>query len=101
MISYELAKQLKEVGFPQGVPGFNGIVNIINGETEPTYFPTLEELIEACGDNFGELHHYQNNGDWYAEAKDWVDEQGVGRFNTGSTPAEAVARLWIALNNQE
>jgi hypothetical protein len=45
-MDYEIAKQLKDAGFPQREP--NGFVGILNADADPTvYFPTLEELIEA------------------------------------------------------
>jgi hypothetical protein len=103
MISYELAKQLKMEGFLQGGKGDDlwDDSGEIDEEGHMAYAPTLDELIEACGERFGSL------------GRDWLDD--VGRFwcaidrgreqrvpprveCTGSTPTEAVARLWLALN---
>ena len=52
-MNYKLAKQLKEAGFPQKVR--NGNVyhpTIFEADIDAIYFPTLEELIEWCGDKF-------------------------------------------------
>jgi hypothetical protein len=42
MIDCELAKKLKDAGFPQHTDGS------LNTAAEPAYIPTLEELLEAC-----------------------------------------------------
>ncbi|HEY1747809.1 MAG TPA: hypothetical protein VGG11_13740 [Xanthobacteraceae bacterium] len=94
MIDYDLAKQLKEAGFPQ--------------ETKAGYildgicYPTLEELIEACGDKFGSLHAVFDGrrGDTYGTIFGW-QAVGAGRAcpdMSEPTPTVAVARLWLALN---
>ena len=51
-------------------------------------FPTLEELIDACGENFGSLDRRHEG--WLARANG--DQRCLAR-----TPAEAVARLWLTL----
>lgn len=58
--------------------------------------PTLEELIAACKhptypDN---LHLALGNNVWVAQIFAWKKPDYEGR---GTTPAEAVARLWLAL----
>ena len=93
-MNYELAKKLKDAGYPQcgifhGIQGWNieGATSlataadlVVNGNPkitlnyEPCEHITLSELIEACGDKFGTLE---------------------GR---GTTPEEAVANLWLQLN---
>lgn len=106
MISYELAKKLKDAGFPQTVPYTShnfktSDQNKIGGTYEACVVPTLSELIEACGDRFHCLIHELNGGIdsnrefWSAGyneyAKDW---------QTGQTPEEAVAMLWLKLNEK-
>ena len=111
-ITYELALALKNAGFPQ--KGVNWIWRDDSGkwieeleenlpddleelkENKNLYVPTLSELIEACGDRFECLSKVEDQ--W------WVDERG-GFFSNGetatyggSTPEEAVAELWLALN---
>jgi hypothetical protein len=56
------------------------------------YVPTLEELIEACGSGF-ELERL----DLQTKPTAWMAKTSFGR-GEGSTPLEAVARLWLALN---
>lgn len=110
---YELAKQLKEAGFSQELTdpssyyktGYTNSPRLFgwsDGEDKPQQsdgrgnvkVPTLEELIEECGDkSFNLVRH----GDG------WVPNAGQFNFCTtpgtrGSTPTEAVARMWLALN---
>ncbi len=76
-MEYELVKELKDAGFQWDDVEF--------------FYPSLSELIEACGDGFFSLFRYKNcyeaNGD-------------LGKEGRGITPEEAVARLWIALNKK-
>ncbi len=92
-MTYETAKNLKDAGFPtmqhsqcsRCVPGWNGEDNIC--------IPTLEELIEACGDRFESLEN--NNG--------WIASGGSNKniiIKVGITPSEAVANLWLELNKK-
>lgn len=102
-MNYELAKQLKDAGFRQ--TGYSPFSVCQHSETHPEghmivpeckhcYIPTLEELIEAC---MSSLHVFKleetANGKWKAKAYG----SKLGWFK-GSTPTEAVARLWLALN---
>jgi hypothetical protein len=99
-MDYELAKQLKDARFPywEGEPhkGLHpkGKHPIAEFEANSVLVPTLEELIEACGEKFGQLHHYAN-GKWGATT---TDSSFVS--NACATPTEAVARLWLALNTK-
>ncbi|HZA01452.1 MAG TPA: hypothetical protein VE665_04140 [Hyphomicrobiaceae bacterium] len=61
---------------------------------------SLVSLIEACGEDFIELQHPtsgQARRLWYALAKADTPPWPHG---VGLTPEEAVARLWLALNNK-
>ena len=54
-MDYLLANELKNAGFPQGGRG-RWIVDpnrIVVRSEDRAYVPTLEELIEACADDFG------------------------------------------------
>jgi hypothetical protein len=62
------------------------------------YVPTLEELIEACGENFAWLHQSVKSKKW--AARDFIYDDGPPS-GQGSTPTEAVARLWLALNKKK
>lgn len=110
-MNYELAKKLKDAGFhPKGFyeficpHGMTSNISDIKGECKYTMvpLPTLEELIEACGEYFLALRFAQP----YEESK--LDKLWIagstheGRHvETGSTPSEAVANLWLALNEKK
>ncbi len=93
-MTYELAKKLKDAGFPQN--GFDK-EPLTWQEKHHAYFPALSELIEACGAEFKELmrvpHPHLDKNPWYCRG--WETE-----IFEGSTPEEAVANLWLALNNK-
>ena len=84
-----------DAGFPQTGAG-KRIANperIVARREDFAYVPTLEELIEACGSRFRTLNKAESADGWYAfnvETHSWF----------GSTPTEAVALLWLALNSQ-
>lgn len=109
MISYELAKKLKDNGFKQDGNNRNGygdpeLIDEKGGRIyDVCYVPTLSELIEACGDKFLRLT-LLNNGEWSCETSDrqYAEPTNVGdTIQWGKTPEEAVANLWLKLNEQE
>lgn len=92
-MTYELAKELKEAGFPtmaqRAAPDGlqeEGCV-LIDGANYKV--PTLEELVEACGPDFWNLNK-RSNEKWGANA--------LSCRADGDTAIEAVANLWLALN---
>jgi len=88
-MNYKLAKQLKDAGFPQeGINKDRGF-NIETGE--PIMFPTLSELIDACGDISFELNKEDTGKKWTA-CGEYPDSE------EGKTPEIAVAKLWLKLN---
>ena len=97
-MTYELAKELKEAGFPEHV--FDGEhckrdcwLRDGIGRKEHLHCPSLSELIEACGKDF-----YSVNQNATSDGKGWSAESwSIGDIETGTTPEEAVARLWLAL----
>lgn len=102
-MTYELAKKLKEAGFPQKeelgaryITPKGLYAYYPDNFRQEAYSPTLSELIEACGEKFGMLRSPLGQRKWTA--------QGDGGeslvFTEGSTPEEAVARLWLALNKK-
>lgn len=112
MITYELAKQLKDVGFPQDYKNGEMLDDGLDNDgygPEIAYAPTLEELIEACGNPFM-LVWYEGKKE---DRKDYkTDYKGVWQAfddtdsvcdNTaeGDTHSEAVAKLWLKLNKNE
>lgn len=114
-MNYELAKKLKDAGFPQNTEKDFGyskkegkyILNYSPSEDYKEFVsaPTLSELIEACGEEFGELRQSQLQ---YAENKRWKATSqypiNLDLFHVleavGSTPEEAVANLWLKLNEK-
>lgn len=90
-ISYELAKELKDAGFP-----FRDTKYDLDQE-EPN-IPTLSELIEGCKEKTKTLKLFCN----FVK-----DEYGVQLENQSlddvvwyKTPEESIARLWLTLNKK-
>lgn len=117
MISYELAKELRDAGFKQpdkdcggkslsayNAKGTDMVYDNCCGEWHDdidAYIPSLSELIDACGDEFHCLvltcgGGIDSNKMFWSAGKD----KTVMDWNNGSTPEEAVARLWLALNKK-
>jgi hypothetical protein len=92
-VDYELAKGLMDAGFPQIGKGSSiGSPNkLVWRSGDRVYVPTLEELIEACGKNFGSLAK-QHDG--------WLANANYDQSCFAETPAEAVAHLWLALQKR-
>lgn len=120
-LSYELAKKLKEVGFPQDVrwdtrhfPMKDGsVVNerkaafiVVNDILENVISPSLSPLIEACGKkkDYGyaifDLSMHGTGEGWVAGYSDPDYHETWEDYEEGSTPEEAVARLYIALHDK-
>ena len=104
-MNYELAKKLKEAGFPIA-PTI--IANThFKGSSIPQLFvdankrfPTLEELIKecekgTCGWGFTSLSWEGRRSNYIAEGRALNDDRVEG---LGLTPEEAVANLYLALN---
>jgi hypothetical protein len=90
MISYELARKLKDAGFPQ-----SEFPRAQQQTVRYARMPTLSILIEACGEGFGALGREPNC--WVA--CEYVSERGEwSNAHEGETPEDAVARLWLSLN---
>lgn len=91
-MNYELAKKLKEAGYPQE---YNPKYDIGGGSAPGSDIrkPSLSELIEACGDRIWSITRHGNI--WQTNFKD-----GMGGESSGSTPEEAVTNLWLELNKK-
>jgi hypothetical protein len=60
--------------------------------------PTLATLIDACGEGFGALR--REDGQWIA--CEYISERGRwGNAHEGPSPEDAVARLWLSMNQSE
>ena len=128
-VSYELAKKLKDAGFPQdcgrhhgtkkvirrrtsvkfptkeGIKRFRASVGIDVGKQDPCAIPALSELIEACGEEVF-LTNCIGFADRYKSKQGWIASKSYGvekpeDLGEGKTPEEAVAKLWLALNDKE
>ncbi len=108
MITYKLAKQLKDAGFSQedvdkawwkgGKSWTSGIIAAIAVSEEKAYkIPTLSELIEECGDKFLLVRRNVFNDTWYATA---LSEKVFGKVPQAKncrTPEIAVTKLLLEL----
>lgn len=93
-MTYELAKELKEAGFPQRCCSFIDCRHGMDKGIECVYKPHLSELIEACGRDFGGLYRSRvPEPTWEASGYERDDFHFLA-----DTPEEAVAYLWFALN---
>lgn len=87
-MTYELALQLKNAGFPRSDEWVDAHGKMWYG-FDDTLEPTLEELIEACGEMVLAVHKHGA-----IAARKFTDTQ----VQVGKTPKEAVAKLWLELN---
>jgi hypothetical protein len=92
-MNYELAKKLADAGFPQQGNGYWVIQPdiLVARRVDRVYVPTLSELIEACGEHFIMLNQHSSNS--------WGAVGGPHHDECGRTPVEAIARLWLTLND--
>ncbi len=109
-MDYNLAKQLKEAGYPQTYKGGTWACEHGLDWDKPagckcygsmlTYSPNLSELIEACGDFPSQFSLYGRDKDrWEATLID-MNLEGQNHIYYGSTPEEAVSNLWLALHKK-
>ena len=82
-MDWELAKELREAGFPQE-PRHDFVADPENPEDVATV-PDLPQLVDACGDFLGGFA--RGDDCWRAHAR--------APFCEGDTLVEAVARLWL------
>ena len=118
-MDYELCKKLKEAGFPLKETPHSFAINLAGGaqcdgcdkwDTRPNVpamclvEPTLSELIEACGKY---VSLWEDNIGWkvihtpvspYIEA---IEPDTHSELVTGKNPEEAVANLYLALNDSQ
>lgn len=118
MLSYKLAKKLKDAGFPQLGDGWALIPDKKLPESEATmtvidwniycqntslhhkkmmYCPTLSELIEACEED---KLYWIKRRTWGGQKDQWEAKTLGGYYGFGKTPSEAVAKLWLKLNKK-
>jgi hypothetical protein len=106
-MNYKLAKQLRDAGFPQKESTGKKICTYRGGADhscsedfclkDEITIPILEELIDACGDRFSYVKQFDDSSGFVAR------EKGQSGFHEeiGKTPTEAVAKLWLKLNEKD
>lgn len=117
-MNYELAKQLKEAGFPYDFSSTEWTGEYVKGaDGEELRIPELSELINACGKErmapnmnteekkpVAHLFRLGWGDEWFAtyEFYDSCIDNGFGIpvFECGKTPEEAVAKLWLEINKK-
>ena len=112
-MNYDLAKELKDAGFPRQIfwhciMGRDGRDDIHDCRAdkpdcmlEVLSAPNLEELIEACGE-FGGFELRRTVGYGSHEGYAWKATLFSPRRSAiGDTHTEAVARLWLALKRKD
>jgi hypothetical protein len=95
-MTYELARQLSDAGFPfvpiAAAPLTRRGRDFIAFADGPSYHePSLTELIDECR-QFHRLSHEAASDRWYAQGATFIGE--------GNDPEEAVARLWLQLQQR-
>ena len=93
-MKYKLLKELEDAGFPKGKNWDCFRDEAMN--KKGAYVPTLEELIEACGDGFDSLDrmHHHDTG----KVAGWVCNLYTRKvIRILKTKEEAVAELWLTL----
>ncbi len=100
-MNYDLAKELKDAGYKMALANENDIMSSRSDVwRDPVssghwyLFPTLEELIEACGD---ELYSVINRANGMGNG--WEVRGENDRF-TAPTLIEAVTLLWLFINKK-
>ena len=101
-MNYQLAKQLKDAGFPQYREPQLYPRDMEIGKVVPTmeevmiagsYVPDIEELFEQIGENFGKL--LKDGNQFYAYDKErTIDCEG-------DSPRDVLAMLYIALSRDK
>ena len=117
-MNYDLALELKNAGFPFKHDIDFCVQNGCQFEDRPdpevyaiTHVPTLEELIEWCGDEFESLVRVKD-GVLDAEWRAYMTEDAFQRigencvrdccgYEAEDTPKEAVARLGLAIHKKD
>lgn len=85
-MNFELLRQLENAGFL-----------ILKTDTGELIEPSLLELIQACGENFGCLYQHVERKLWEATSKIEKDKPAVRGL--GTTPSEAVASMYVSWIN--
>lgn len=104
-MNYELAKRLKDAGWPQPEYGkpVRGEWIVEPGAFNDVYAPSTDELIEALGDCFTFLHRTRGALTFVANSN--VRLRGLADIGCalagGAKPDIALAELWLTPEVQE
>ncbi len=94
-MNQELEKKLKDAGFP-----FEHECHDCGEGYGVDVTPSLSQLIEACGDDFGGLSrakHPIEVGQWAAYS---ITANNFSDMFGARTPEESVANLWLSLHEK-
>lgn len=97
MINFELAEKLyKDETFKSTVP-------VTKANEKYLEYPPLSELIRALGTKEFYLAREDEDGEWICRYDDSDDcmIDCCGSEGKGDTPEEAVANLWLEINNNK
>ncbi len=105
-MDYSLAKELEDAGFPQDGKNYKTCTDTSDSALgERIVHPTLSELIDACPTEMGNATFVLGSADkgrvWVACYFDFGSNRCAELNETGQTPEEAVARLWLALHRNK
>ncbi len=88
---FEMAKQLRDAGFPMP----NGITVRRVSDNTYDYGPTLSELIAAFGSDFGQLRRETSP----LGVEGWRASISNNRMTVfGTSPEDVLALLWLSLH---
>ena len=107
-MDHTLASELRDAGFPQQTLHLGNVVEREKWDPivgyDPCFVPSLEELVEACGEKVAVFH---DGTMWTAGKIGVITSNGLLFFDAvfrrailAATPKEAVARLYLALNKK-
>lgn len=100
-MDYELAKKLKDAGFPQR--HLNNKTDFDGDKSCISYVPTLSELIEVCGDSLRWIKHniHDKKIEWMAQGcQSLTGHKGKDIRCRAETIEEAVAKLWLEIKKE-
>lgn len=117
MLNYDLCTRLKEARFPQQLNEGDlickhsddpSLAHRFGCREDKIYKPTLSELIEACGDDFDRLQQSRLFDQKISRIQQWSawkirtkKDHFENIVFVGSTPEEAVANLYLELNQKQ
>jgi hypothetical protein len=99
-MNFALAKALEEAEFPQGGEGkwMFPSEKLVVHSNDRVYVPTLDEIIDACGENFCSLTKIYTG----SRVEGWqaCSDKECFVSGEGSTAKVAAANLFLALNKK-